>query len=155
MKSHTMHGFLILFALWHKTLYWLKVVFSLKAWAPIRETSGNFCLGEERSGMRGKPGGLGRNGLAPIPKDLSHPGILQAGVTPRRTQDREQDPARTPLPPNTQSRSSECAISSRQNALGAPVLSQRISTKWHINQRLQPAGPGQPLPARSVRFVAP
>ena len=36
----------------------------------------NFCLGEEKSGMRRKPGGLRGNDLAPIPKDLSHPGIL-------------------------------------------------------------------------------
>lgn len=31
----------------------------------------NFCLGEEKSGMRGKPGGLRGNDLAPIPKDRS------------------------------------------------------------------------------------
>lgn len=31
--------------------------------------------------MRGKPEGLGRNGLAPIPKDLSHPGILQKSLS--------------------------------------------------------------------------
>lgn len=42
--------------------------FPLKDWDPIIGNVGNFCLEEEQSGMRGKLGGLGREGLAPSPK---------------------------------------------------------------------------------------